>query len=61
MSAEELFRREMELREFHNPKKWIRQAANECRERKMTYRLSPKKKAWITRLAAVFQPGMMRK
>lgn len=42
MSYEEFYRRELELKTFHNPKVSIAQVRNECRERRMTYRLGKK-------------------
>ncbi|RCX16979.1 hypothetical protein DFP94_11039 [Fontibacillus phaseoli] len=49
MNYEELYRKELELKSFHNPCSYIRQIRNECRERRMTYRIRKKKKTWLAR------------
>lgn len=57
LSYEEFYRRELELKTFHNPKVSIAQVRNECRERRMTYQLGKKKKTWIARFLGIM-PGM---
>ncbi len=54
MNYEELYRKELELKTFHNPCSYIRQIRNECRVQRMTYRTRKKKKTWLTR----FMSGM---
>ncbi|MEF2965973.1 hypothetical protein V3851_09035 [Paenibacillus sp. M1] len=47
---EELYRRELELQAFHDPKKQSRFMQHECRTRKMTYRCKRGKKTWFSRV-----------